>query len=106
MRDLAGEHLAAAADQGTPRPVFDETWVDRVAATLDACPIADEKLSGEIGTPQFTRTMTQALAVATEAAAVTGGKPPATLAPTISMARAVTTSRTSSRRTPPAAPRR
>ena len=56
MRDLAGEHLAAAADQGTLRPVFDETWVDRVTAMLHACPIADEKLSGEIGTPLFTRT--------------------------------------------------
>jgi hypothetical protein len=38
MRDLAGEHLAAAADQGTLRPVFDETWVDRVTAMLHACP--------------------------------------------------------------------
>jgi patatin-related protein len=91
LQSWAGEHLAAAADQGTLRPVFDETWVDRVAATLDACPIADEKLSGEIGTPLFTRTVTQALAVATGAATATGGKPPATLAPTISMARTVTT---------------
>ena len=91
LQSWAGEHLAAAADQGTLRPVFDETWVDRAAATLDACPIADEKLSGEIGTPLFTRTATQALAVATEAATATTGKPPATLAPTISMARTVTT---------------
>ena len=91
LKGWAGEHLAAAAGQGTLRPVFDETWVDRVAATLGACPIADEKLSGDIGTPLFTRTVTQALAVATEAATATGGKPPATLAPTISMARTVTT---------------
>lgn len=91
LQAWAGEHLAAAADQGTRRPVFDETWVDRVAATLDACPIADEKLSGEIGSPLFTRTVTQALAVATEAATATSGKPPATLAPSISMARTVTT---------------
>ena len=91
LQTWAGEHLAAAADQGTLRPVFDETWVDRVAATLDACPIAEEKLSGEIGTPLFTRTVTQALAVATEATTATSGKPPATLAPTISMARTVTT---------------
>jgi patatin-related protein len=91
LQSWAGEHLAAAAHKGTARPVFDETWVDRVAATLDACPIADEKLSGEIGTPLFTRTATQALAVATEAATATTGKPPATLAPTITMARTVTT---------------
>lgn len=91
LQSWAGEHLAAAAGQGTLRPVFDETWVDRAAATLDACPIADEKLSGEIGTPLFTRTATQALAVATEAATATTGKPPATLAPTITMARTVTT---------------
>ena len=91
LQSWAGEHLAAAADQGTLRPVFDETWVDRVAAILDACPIADEKLSGEIGTPLFTRTATQALAVGIKAATATTGKPPATLAPTISMARTVTT---------------
>ena len=91
LQAWAGEDLAAAADQGTLRPVFDETWIDRVAATLDTCPIAAEKLSGEIGTPLFTRTVTQALAVATEAATATEGKPPATLAPTISMARTVTT---------------
>jgi hypothetical protein len=91
LQAWAGEDLAAAADQGTLRPVFDKTWIGRVAATLDACPIADEKLSDEIGTPLFTRTVTQALAVATEAATATEGKPPATLAPTISMARTVTT---------------
>ena len=91
LQAWAGEDLAAAADQGTRRPVFNETWIGRVAATLDTCPIADEKLSDEIGTPLFTRTVTQALAVATEAATATEGKPPATLAPTISMARTVTT---------------
>ncbi len=91
LQAWAGEDLAAAADQGTRRPVFNETWIGRVAATLDTCPIAAEKLSDEIGTPLFTRTVTQALAVATEAATATEGKPPATLAPTISMARTVTT---------------
>ena len=91
LQAWAGEDLAAAADQGTLRPVFDDAWIGRVAATLDTCPIAAETLSGEIGTPLFTRTVTQALAVATEAATATTGKPPATLAPTISMARTVTT---------------
>jgi len=63
----------------------------RGVVTLDACPIADEKPSDEIGTPLFTRTVIQALAVATEAATVTDGKPPATLASSISMTRTVTT---------------
>ena len=91
LQSWAGEHLAEAAHTGSLRPVFDEMWVGRVAATLDSCPIADEKLDGEIGTPLFTRTVTQALAVATEAGTATSGKPPATLAPAISAARTVTT---------------
>jgi hypothetical protein len=105
MRDLAGEHLAAAADQGTLRPVFDETWVDRVTAMLHACPIADEKLSGEIGTPLFTRTHDPGPRGRLRGCRRDGRKA-ASLAPTISMARTVTTSRTSSPRTPPTAPRR
>ena len=91
LQSWAGEHLAEAASTGSLRPVFDEMWVGRVAATLNSCPIADEKLDGEIGTPLFTRTVTQALAVATEAGTATTGKPPATLAPAISAARTVTT---------------
>ena len=84
LQSWAGEHLAEAAHAGSLRPVFDEMWVGRVAATLNSCPIADEKLDGEIGTPLFTRTVTQARAVATEAGTATSGKPPATLAPAIS----------------------
>ncbi len=91
LQGWAGENLAAAARQGSLRPVFDETWVGRVSATLNSCPIADEKLDGEIGTPLFNRTVTQALAVTTEAGTATSGKPPATLAPAISTARTVTT---------------
>ena len=91
LQSWAGEQLAAAARQGPLRPAFGEAWVSRVAATLSTCPIADETLSGEIGTPLFTRTVTQALAVATEAGTATSGKPPATLAPAISTARTVTT---------------
>ena len=91
LQSWAGEHLAAAARQGPLRPAFGEAWVGRVAATLSTCPIADETLNGEIGTPLFTRTVTQALAVATEAGTATSGKPPATLAPAISTVRTVTT---------------
>ena len=91
LQSWAGEQLAAAARQGPLRPAFGEAWVGRVAATLSTCPIADETLSGEIGTPLFTRTVTQALAVATQAGTATSGKPPATLAPAISTARTVTT---------------
>ena len=91
LQSWAGEHLAAAARQGPLRPAFGEAWIGRVAATLSTCPIADETFSGEIGTPLFTRTVTQALAVATEAGTATSGKPPATLAPAISTARTVTT---------------
>jgi len=91
LQSWAGEHLAAAAQQGLQRPVFDEAWVGRVAATLRSCPIPDEKLQGEAGTPLFTRTVTQALAVTTAAGTATSGKPPATLAPAISTARTATT---------------
>ncbi len=91
LQGWAGERLAAAARDGSLRPSFDEAWVTRVAQTLRTCPIPDEKLDGEIGTPLFTRTVTQALAVATAAGTATNAKPPATLAPAISTARTVTT---------------
>lgn len=91
LQSWAGERLAAAAGQETVQPGPGEAWIDRVAATLDACPVAGEKLSGEFGTPLFTRTATQALAVATEAATATSGKPPAPLAAATSLARTVTT---------------
>lgn len=91
LQGWAGEHLAAAAHDGSLRPSFDEAWVSRVAETLRTCPIPDEKLDGEVGTPLFTRTVTQALAVATAAGTATTAKPPATLAPTFSTARTVTT---------------
>lgn len=91
LQSWAGEQLAAGPRAGTERPVFDDTWVGRVAGTLQSCPIPDEKLSGEVGTPLFTRTVTQALAVVTAAGTATSGKPPATLAPTFSTARTVTT---------------
>jgi patatin-related protein len=68
----------------------DDTWVNRVAATLPACPIPDERLDGEVGTPLFTRTVTQTLAVATAAGTTTRRKPPVSLAPAISTARTAT----------------
>jgi hypothetical protein len=91
LQGWAGGRLAAAARNGSQRPSFGEAWVGRVAETLRTCPISDEKLDGEVGTPLFTRTVTQALAVATAACTTTNAKPPATLAPTFSTARTVTT---------------
>ena len=91
LQSWAGQKFAAAARDGAQRPVLDEAWVNRVAGTLATCPIPDERIDGEIGTPLFTRTVTQALAVATAAGTTTSDKPPATLAPAFSTARTVTT---------------
>jgi patatin-related protein len=91
LQSWAGQKFAAAARDGAQRPVLDEAWVNRVAQTLPTCPIPDERIDGEVGTPLFTRTVTQALAVATAAGTTTSGKPPASLAPAFSTARTVTT---------------
>jgi patatin-related protein len=91
LQSWAGKKFAAAARDGAQRPVLDEAWVNRVAETLPTCPIPDERIDGEISTPLFTRTVTQALAVATAAGTTTSEKPPATLAPAFSTARTVTT---------------
>jgi patatin-related protein len=85
----AGRPLPATDHTGPPGPV-DGAWVNRVAATLPACPIPAERLDGEVGTPLFTRTVTQTLAVATAAGTTTKKKPPVSLAPAISTARTAT----------------
>jgi patatin-related protein len=85
----AGRRLPATAQQESAAPV-DETWVNSVSATLPACPIPDERLDQEVGTPLFTRTVTQTLAVATAAGTTTERKPPVSLAPAISTARTAT----------------
>jgi patatin-related protein len=79
----------ATAKAGSPAQ-GDDTWVNRVAATLPACPIPNERLDKEVGTPLFTRTVTQTLAVATAAGTTTRRKPPVSLAPAISTARTAT----------------
>jgi patatin-related protein len=88
---VAGRSLPAA-DGAAPAGAADGAWVDRVAATLPGCPIPAERLDGEVGTPLFTRTVTQTLAVATAAGTTTKRKPPISLAPAISTARTATTS--------------
>jgi hypothetical protein len=85
----AGRRLPATAQAGPAAPV-DETWVNSVAATLPACPIPDERLDQEVGTPLFTRTVTHTLAVATAAGTTTKRKPPVSLTPAISTARTAT----------------
>jgi patatin-related protein len=85
----AGRQLPAADQAGPPGPV-DGAWVNRVAATLPDCPIPAERLDGEVGTPLFTRTVTQTLAVATAAGTTTKRKAPVSLAPAISTARTAT----------------
>jgi patatin-related protein len=88
LQAWAADGLPASAQGGSVGP--DGAWVNRVAATLPACPIPDERLNGEVGTPLFTRTVTHTLAVATAAGTTTKRKPPVSLAPAISTARTAT----------------
>jgi patatin-related protein len=89
LQAWAAAGLPTTAQTGPAGPVGD-AWVNRVAATLPACPIPAERLDQEVGTPLFTRTVTQTLAVATAAGTTTKRKPPVSLAPAISTARTAT----------------
>ncbi len=90
LQAWAAGGLPATPHAGSAGPA-DDTWVNRVAATLPACPIPAERLDQEVGTPLFTRTVTQTLAVATAAGTTTKNKPPVSLTPAISTARTATT---------------
>jgi hypothetical protein len=85
-RSATGKAMRRAADAPAPITTPDPA---AVAAHVRTCPVPDEKLPGDLGSPLFTRTATKALAV-TAGAVTTSARPLAGFRSVLAMLRTIT----------------